>query len=308
MNNILGSKVGNVFSKIHYKINQNIENNSQKLLAIDLLKTSVKRDLLTIVAAKLETQMLDTLDTNESKQNTFNVTSNVFRNIINNSAEDFLFNHYGVKVTIPQKCVKESLCVQAALSDFDILYKAPYETLKDAKSQPFRSFFSPIYNYASDDFIEALLDNLILEISNCVVFLITIDLSFLNELHKTLYKAQFLSLRSIERFKNNLTWQVRKKMSFIKPLDIYNNRYNIYIIQTSGIYSRAIYANRAKEVTNLSEIPLLTLTVVEVTDFLTSRVDEAVYLLGSGFRFTLTSVFGKIIGLVWRGIIEGLKK
>ena len=39
-----------------------------------------------------------------------------------------------------------------------------------------------------------------------------------------------------------------------------------------------------------------------------SRLDETIYRLSNGLRFTLTSVLGRIIGLIWRGIIEGLKK
>jgi Na+/H+-translocating membrane pyrophosphatase len=38
------------------------------------------------------------------------------------------------------------------------------------------------------------------------------------------------------------------------------------------------------------------------------NVDEVIYFFGSGIRYTLTSVVGQVIGLVWRGIIEGLKK
>jgi hypothetical protein len=47
---------------------------------------------------------------------------------------------------------------------------------------------------------------------------------------------------------------------------------------------------------------------VEAKDFLTNRLDETIYLISKGIRFTLTSVFGQVIGLVWRGVIEGLKK
>ena len=53
---------------------------------------------------------------------------------------------------------------------------------------------------------------------------------------------------------------------------------------------------------------LLTLVFIEFRDFLTSRLDEAIYFVSKSVRFTLTSGLGQLIGLVWRGIIEGLKK
>jgi hypothetical protein len=79
-------------------------------------------------------------------------------------------------------------------------------------------------------------------------------------------------------------------------------------LRTSGLYCRTIYANRSKEVSTLKNLPLLTISIIEIRDFATSRLDEAFYLISKGVRFTLTSILGQTIGLVWRGVIEGLKK
>ena len=89
---------------------------------------------------------------------------------------------------------------------------------------------------------------------------------------------------------------------------MYNNRYEIYTLRTRGIYNRTIYANRSKEINSLQKLPLLTIVLVEIRDFMTSRLDETIYIVSKSLRFTLTSVLGQVIGLIWRGIIEGLKK
>jgi hypothetical protein len=125
---------------------------------------------------------------------------------------------------------------------------------------------------------------------------------------QTLYRSKFLSLRNFERFKNNLSWKLITKFYIQRPVDLYNNRYEIYIMRMNGIFCRAIYANRSKEINYLANFPLLTLTIVEIRDFITNRLDEVIYFLSTGLRFTLTTVFGQVIGLIWRGIIEGLKK
>ena len=59
---------------------------------------------------------------------------------------------------------------------------------------------------------------------------------------------------------------------------------------------------------SLKNVSLVTITFLELKDFVISRLDEFIYVTSKGVRFTLTSVFGQVIGLVWRGIIEGLKK
>ena len=69
-----------------------------------------------------------------------------------------------------------------------------------------------------------------------------------------------------------------------------------------------IYANRSEELVQLRKVPLVTVTLIELLDFTSSRFDEIFYTIGNSLRYTLTSVVGQVIGLVWRGVIEGLKK
>ena len=303
-------RAGNLFSKLQYKIHLSVENNSQRLLSLDLLKNNFKKDLLTVIVNVIENKILNTL--NNQTDDFVNLgpgdVKKEFSKLVKTSTEDFLFSHYGIRLKVQERIIDNSLCIQSLANEFDIIYKTPIEAVINPQAVSFRSLFSPIYNYASEDFLEALLDNLILEISNCVVYLIAVDLSFLTDFQKTMYKSNFLSLRNLERFKNNLTWQLRTKIFILRPLDIYNNRYSLFILRTSGIYSRTIYANRSRDITTLKEIPLLTISLVEAKDFFVSRVEETFYLVGSGLRFTLTSIVGQLVGLVWRGIIEGLKK
>jgi hypothetical protein len=105
-----------------------------------------------------------------------------------------------------------------------------------------------------------------------------------------------------------LGWQSRIKSVVKRPSEIYNSQQGIWIIRTTGIYYRVIYANRSDEIMTLRSFSLVTLVLIETKDFLLSRIDEVIYFFGSGVRYTLTSVVGQVIGLIWRGIIEGLKK
>ena len=73
------------------------------------------------------------------------------------------------------------------------------------------------------------------------------------------FYRRFLSLRNFERFKNNLSWQLITKTYIKRPVDLYNNRYEISILRTNGIYYRTIYANRSKEIEFLSNSSLLTI-------------------------------------------------
>jgi hypothetical protein len=68
-----------------------------------------------------------------------------------------------------------------------------------------------------------------------------------------------------------------------------------------------LYSNQYPELLNLSESCLLVITYTELNDFLTGRLEEFLYKIGSGVRYSLTQIVGKSLGLVWRGVLEGLK-
>jgi hypothetical protein len=188
------------------------------------------------------------------------------------------------------------------------LIDVPLYSLLNSNPTIFRSSFNPIYNIPTPDFIEAFLDNLIVEICNGVMFFIVHEFSHIYFIRQNLYRTNFLSMRNIERFKNNISWSTNVKTFIQRPLNMYDSQYQIWVIRTNGMYYRSIYANRSSDLLKLNNRGLFTITYLEFQDFFTSRLDEAFYLFGSGIRYTLTSVIGQLIGLVWRGVIEGLKK
>jgi|TARA_B110000261_G_scaffold163802_1_gene210876 hypothetical protein len=297
-----------IFSKILYKINFSNKKGNQQLLGIDLLKVEVQKELLSITVLKVEETYIKLLQTGVAKETMQREGKFLFLQCIKKSCEDFLTKKYGYRVNVNLEILKNSLYTKNLLKDIELIFQVPFYVLIDPQSPAFRLIYYPIYNFASESFIEALIDHMILEISNCVVYFSIVNFSSVYAFRQTLYRSKFLSLRNFERFKNNLNWQLVTKNYVQRPIDLYNNRYQILILRTNGIYCRTIYANRSKEITYLSNFSLLTLILIELRDFLTSRLDEAIYFVSKGVRFTLTSVFGQVIGLIWRGVIEGLKK
>ena len=297
-----------IFSKIFYKTNFCNKKGNQQLLGMDLLKAQIQKDLLSITALRVEETYTKLL----SKRNPAEVMKKrgklIFLQCIKKSCEDFLTKQYGYKVTVNLDNLRNSLYTKFLLKDLELLFQVPFYVLIDPKSALFRLIYYPVYNFASESFIEALIDNMVLEVSNCVIYFSIINFSSVYAFRQTLFRSNFLSLRNFERFKNNIIWQLITKIYLKRPLDLYNNRYEIFILRTNGIFRRTIYANRSKEINSLTNLSLLTLVFVEFRDFLSSRLDETIYFLSKGFRFTLTSVFGQFIGLIWRGVLEGLKK
>jgi hypothetical protein len=299
---------GRIFAKILYKTNFSQKKGNQQLLGIDLLKAEIQKDLLSISLQRIEETYLKTLEKVEPKEFMQKKGKLLFLECIKKSTEDFLTKHYGYKVKINIDILKNLLYTKILLKDAELIFKVPFFVMLNPKSSVFRLTYSPVYNFAFESFIEALIDNIVLEVSNCVVYYTIIKFSSVYAFRQTLYRSKFLSLRNFERFKNNLSWQLITNVYIQRPVDLYNNRYKILILRTNGIYCRTIYANRSSEISSLNNISLLILTLTEFRDFLSSRLDEIIYFLSKAIRFTLTSIFGQVVGLIWRGVIDGLKK
>lgn len=299
-----------IFSKVLYKTKFSKKKGNQILFGMDLLKEKVKKNLLRTVTINLEATYNKLSEQSDLPSFNFNKSrgKSILLLLIQTTCEAFLTQEYGSKVKISLSSLKKSLYTKKVLEDTEILFQVPFYTLLNQKSPAFRSFYYPIYSFASEDFIEALIDNLILEISNCVTYFSIINFSSIYSFRQTLYKANFLSLRNFERFKNNINWQLRIRIYIQRPIDLYNNRYEICIFRTSGIYYKKIYANRSRDISSLTKLSLLTIVFVELKDFVMGRLDEFFYTLSKGLRFTFIAVIGQVVGLIWRGIIDGLKK
>jgi hypothetical protein len=297
-----------IFTRFLYKINFSDRKSNDFLLSIDLLKEEIKKDLLSISSKNLE-ELYFKISNQADPIAYMKVNGKIaFIQLLNLTCRDFLTKQYGCNLKISKKRLKRSLYTKNLLQDLYIVFQVTFYALLYPKANQFKSIYFPIYSYASESFLEALVDNLIVEIANCIVYFCIVNFSFLYAFRQTLYQSQFLSLRNFERIKNNLIWQLQTRIYITNPADLYNNRCRIYILRTSGIYSRFIYANRTQQIVSLTKLSLFTITLIELRDFLISRFDEILYFFGKTLRFTLTSVFGQFIGLVWRGIIEGLKK
>lgn len=263
--------------------------------------------MLKTVALNIEKKFLEIIK-NKSFSATNSNTSVILFDILKLSTETFLTKYYGYSFRLEPEVIKNYLYIQTICEDADIILGLPLISLTDNQSSLFKSTFTPIYSLATNQLLEVLLDNLVMEISNCVMRIIINDFSLVSDIRQSWYRSNFLSIRNVERFKNNLAWQDRTKYYVRRPKNLYNSEYGIWVIRSNGIYYRTIYANRINELLTLNNKALIIVNYIEFQDFLLSRLDEILFLASKSTRYFFTSIIGQVIGLIWRGIIEGLKK
>ena len=301
-------KAADLFFKIHGKLNFTLLNNSNFLLGTDLLRANIRRDLLRTAILTTEEKFLEVGQRYKNSPNYKIDSKQIFFDLVKSSTENFVLKYYGSQLNLNPLVFENLDYIQTISADSEILISVTFLSLFNKQSQVFQSTFVPIYSFATDQILERLLDNLIIEISNCSMRVIIDEFSLILDVRQKWYKANFLSLRSLERFKNNLAWQDRLYLYINRPKSLYNSEYKIWIIRSGAVYSRTIYANRLNEILALNGRSLLIVNYFELQDFLASRLNEIVFFISKGTKYFLTSIVGQTIGLIWRGIIESLKK
>ncbi|MFS8119222.1 MAG: DUF3685 domain-containing protein, partial [Microcoleus sp.] len=153
---------------------------------------------------------------------------------------------------------------------------------------------------------EDLLENLVIQVASGVVQPLLNNFADIEEIKQSFYDGKLISTREIERFRNNLSWKYRWNSYFVEPKAIFESRFWLYVFGESGIRRITIYAPRNKELTQLSGWQLAFTLLLETRDAIAPRVRAAISLLGAAVVYVLTQVIGRGIGLIGRGIIQGI--
>nr|YP_009550176.1 Ycf55 [Tisochrysis lutea]YP_009873567.1 hypothetical chloroplast RF55 [Isochrysis galbana]AUM82484.1 Ycf55 [Tisochrysis lutea]QKW88450.1 hypothetical chloroplast RF55 [Isochrysis galbana] len=295
-----------LFVKICYRLNSSLENQTNFLLGTDLLRTQIKQELFKTVALNVEKKFFGVLKENQPAVSV-SQGKKILLEIVCDCTKIFLSRHYGTKIQLNSNAIKSTPYFIEISNDADILIAVPFSALINHEAQIFQSIFYPVYNSANLKLLETLFENLIIVITNCVMAIVASDFANVWAIRQTLYKSSFLSVRNSEQFKNTLALQNRIRVFIKRPKSLYNNEYNIFLIRANGIYCRSIYANRAEALFTLNKFPLFVINYIELQDFLVARSNGAFLLLGRSTQYFLTSVVGRVIGLIWKGVLDGLK-
>ncbi len=121
---------------------------------------------------------------------------------------------------------------------------------------------------------------------------------------ETIYHG--ISTRDIERFRNDLSWKYRLNNYVKEAQRIFESRYELFVLAPRGIAKISIYAPRGQELAQLSGIPLVVTLILEFRDAIAPRLRSLLSFLGSGFVFILTKIIGRGLGLIGRGILQGI--
>jgi DNA-binding NarL/FixJ family response regulator len=296
-----------IFERVVRDIQFGLHNRTKIPLEIDLLQEARVKSLCHLILKRLSETVAQIPIANSLDQD----YSSYLQELWQWSTGYFFAEHYEQLNDEEQQqlaaiCTEEFATVQQNI--FNHLYGIP-ELFSYLLGKPGLVIDNIIY--PSDDpeaiaRIEFLLHNLIIHLANGVMQVILNNFSDLEGLKYQLYQPEYRSDRELARFRNQLSWRYRQEYYFTHPQDIFESRHRLLVINGGAIRTMYVYAPRRSELDELTGIPWLSTMVIEIRDAIAPLVRKLIALVGSGVVFVLTQVIGKGIGLVGKGIIQGI--
>ncbi len=163
-------------------------------------------------------------------------------------------------------------------------------------------FGSPEANRYSDLYGQ----NLVIQLANSTMVFILNYFADHESIKIALYEQSMLSSRQVARFRNDLAWYYQFSRYWLNPQQIFESQYTLFYLTPQGIVTTQIYAPRQRELEQLRAIPWFVTILLECRDALSPRLRSVIKFFGNGVVFLLTQVVGRAIGLVGKGIIQGI--
>ena len=164
----------------------------------------------------------------------------------------------------------------------------------------------PLYETESFSITESIITNWVLRTSNLIASEIFNYCSDWPELRTFIINPELQSTRGFERFRNNINNYNRWHNNIDMPIYLYESKRE-YIDVIDNIFVRYFKnENREKDLKNLEWFQKQVTLLVEIRDALAPQLEIALKYIGNIFVTILTKIVGKSIGLIGKGILQGL--
>lgn len=285
------------------------DNQSGLLLAIDGLRAERRRDLLLALLEQLE-QLRHNLRLQESSKESLPQRWRALQPALRQQA---LRQMAGPYVQLPRegtlRPVADTLLSQSDLSGDDPELPDPHAML--AALFQARPVVVDGRLRAADEpqavlYLELLLANWLVRSAEQIggqVLALSADWP---ELRRYLLHDNLLSTRNLERLRNQLNAQERWLNWVQRPIRLYESRRPLFCLKQGGISLLDLTEPRDGELKRLRGPQQLVTLVLEIRDALAPQVQSVVRALGDLLVVLLTRVVGRAIGLVGRGIAQGM--
>ena len=300
-----------IYKRLNEKIKDDLKNSTDELAALYSLnhkkRTSLIKTLLhefSILINKLQTKssqekgyedILQSITT-ELRANTLRNFIDPYDHLFKNGVEvyiaDFLVNNSQLGI-IDDELPSISLIIDPILKNKPILIDDEYISTEDPRC---------VIQ------LELLILNWIFRTAEIVSEEIISSCSEWPELRKYFLNIELVSTRELERQRNHINTKNQLQNLFRKPIRLYESKRLYYTVNNNMIEKIIIIEPRDDELKKLDWAQRQIAFIVELRDALAPQVQATIQYIGDLIVLILTKVVGRSIGLIGKGIAQGMGK
>mgnify|MGYP001303440306 FL=1 len=294
-------------SKRYASTNFDVEFNNSSIILSGIKKEFISRLICTMLDEldNLIKNIKENYKEKDYKEDFNSLIEELKLNTISNITEGyFRIKKNGESISINEYIYKEVTCNEKDRESHEsIMFIDPI-----IKNEPidFDGKLLPLYETESFVVLENIISNWIIRNCNLLASEVFNICSSWPELRTILINPQLQSTRSFERFRNNINNYNRWHENIYMPIYLYESKREYIDIIDSKFTRYYKNENREKELENLEWFQKQVTLLVEIRDAIAPQLEIAVKYIGNLFVNFLTKVVGKAIGLVGKGILQGL--
>lgn len=306
----LNNEVAHLFSNIQKKFSYNLSNITNNNLYIDILSNRSKNQLFNIILKELEVLILDIIELNLNIKNIKILNHKILYDIIYKSSISFINKLSTSEIFILNINEKKFLLLKRLFLEDKLLIENLLIYIIFGSSKIKSEYFAFNSIKTPREHVSILLENLIIQISNSVIFLIIENLKSIPKITNFLISNQlcnyiYISNRSIALFRNQLIWQDFLYLYIYQPKLIYSSRYKVWLISSNGLIAKYIHTLRSEDLLKLSKIKRIFIFYMEIQDLIIPKLEKTLLICSKILLYIFINILGNCLIFFIRTIISG---
>lgn len=309
---IVANSIGvKIYELVQIQLGNELVNLTSNALEIDVLSPRKRKDLLSLVLQGFMTLCTDLSLSHADQEYITTKKNHLLQDLWATTIVDFFGKYYSLRVGEEDQEIVPILLLDMPTILEEILEKIPFveELLSQILFGVDLTIDDGIYSSSSGEAIaraELILENLIIQVANAVIQPLLNRFSEVETIKLAFYDQQLLSARDITKFRNDLSWKYRLDNYFYEPKLIFESAYKLYVFSELGIRTTHIYAPRTLELQSLTGVRYFVTLWLELKDAIAPRIKTLTSFLGQGLVYLLTQIIGRGLGLIGKGILQGI--
>ncbi len=300
-----------IYNRVNERLHNDLTNSTDDLVGLFSLNNINRINLLKTLLHEFSI-VVNKLDSNIEKEKGFEfnlklISSELRANTLRNFIDSYdLLQKNGVEISISEFLVNNSELGthDDELPSIDLII----DPILNNKPILIDGYYLPIDDPRSVIQLEMFILNWIFRTAELISEEIISSCSEWPELRKYFLNKELISTRELERKRNNINARNQIQDIFKKPVRLYESKRLYYTINNNIIEKIIILEPRDDELKKLDWIQRQIAFTVELRDALSPQLQAIIQYFGDLIVLILTKVVGRSIGLIGRGIAQGMGK